>query len=222
MNLSKVYRGQEFSQLERFEFRSFSAPPPVKGATGEKDKKSSPVPATPATPVAAPANQQEVNDAHRRGRQEGSAAVEAKLGQTIKALTEALEEVSRLRETLARNSSQDMLRMVMAISEQVIRRALEADPKNILALIENALQASIQSDYCRIRLNPQDLDLVKEHKPLFLASVSGLKNISFDADPTVSAGGCKISSDFGDVDATIESQLEEIRKALQDIIVGPE
>ncbi|NCO52339.1 MAG: hypothetical protein GW875_09595 [Deltaproteobacteria bacterium] len=219
MSLSKVYRGQEFSELERFEFRSFSAPPPTKSPTGEKDKKGSPVP---VTPVAPPTNQQEVNEAHRRGRQEGSAAVEAKLGQTLKALTEALEEISRLRETLARNSSQDMLRMVMAISEQVIRRALEADPQNILALIENALQASIQSDYCRIRLNPQDLERVKEHKPLFLASVSGLKNISFDVDPTVSAGGCKISSDFGDVDATIESQLDEIRKALQEIITGPE
>jgi flagellar assembly protein FliH len=218
MSLSKVYRGQEFSELERFEFRSFSGAPPTKGAPAEKDKKIAP----PAAPPPTPTNQQEVSEAHRRGRQEGSAAVEAKLGQTIKALTEALEEVSHLRETLARNSSQDMLRMVMAISEQVIRRALEADPQNILALIENALQASIQSDYCRIRLNPQDLDLVKEHKPLFLASVSGLKNISFDADPTVSAGGCKISSDFGDVDATIESQLEEIRKALQEIITGPE
>lgn len=219
MNLSKVYRGQEFSELEPFEFRSFSAPTPTKSLAANKDKKNTP---TPAAPAPAPTNQQEVNDAHRRGRQEGSAAVEAKLGQTLKALTEALEEVSLLRETLARNSSQDMLRMVMAISEQVIRRALEADPQKILAVIENALQASIQSDYCHIRLNPQDMNLVKEHKPLFLASVSGLKNISFDADPTVSAGGCKISSDFGDVDATIESQLEEMRKALQDIITGPE
>ncbi len=206
MSLSKVYRGQEFSELESFQFRSFSDHGVPLAAAGSEHQVE--------TAAIQMDSQQEVSEAFTRGRQEGAAAVESKLDSTLQALTQALEEVNRLRESVARNSSQDMLRMVMAISEQVIRRSIEVQPELVLSLIENALQASVRADSYRIRVSPQDLELVKQQKPLFLASISGLKNIALDADVTITPGGCRVESDFGDVDATIETQLDEIRKTL--------
>jgi flagellar assembly protein FliH len=215
MSLSKVYRGEEFRELESFEFRSFS------------EGKSSGVPvadslAAPSTapPVTTSGLQQEVTEAFQRGRQEGATAVESKLDNTLQALTQALEDVGHMRESLARNSSQDMLRMVMAISEQVIRRSLDVKPEIVLSLIENALRSSVQADSYRIRVSPQDFELVNQQKPLFLASISGMKNISISSDAEISPGGCRVESDFGDVDATIETQLEEIRKVLVGAIAG--
>lgn len=213
MSLSKVYRGQEFSELESFKFRSFS------DDSGSGSEPAS-GPAVESSPASRGESRQELNEAFNRGRQEGAAAVEAKLDSTLEALTQALDEVSRLRESQVRNSSRDMLRMVMAISEQVIRRAIEIEPEIILSLIENALQASVQADNCCIRVSPQDLELVKQQKPLFLASISGLQHISIKSDAAITPGGCKVESDFGDVDATIETQLEEIRKTLTAAIAG--
>jgi len=213
MSLSKVYRGQEFSELESFQFRSFSEKKPG-GATGDK----------PALAVSGGSqnHQHEVNEAFNRGRQEAVSGNEAKLDNCLQAMVKALDEVNKLREKVARNSSQDMLRMVMAISEQVILQAVEAKPEIVLSIIENALSTSVQADAYRIRVSPQDLDLVNEQKPLFLASISGMKNISISADAAITPGGCRVESDFGDVDATISSQLEEIRKALSGTIVGAE
>jgi flagellar assembly protein FliH len=209
MSLSKVYRGQEFSELASFEFRSF----------GEA-KAGSAAAATPAATLPPPSHQKELTEAFNRGRQEGLTAVESKLDKTLQALVAALAEVNQLREKVARNSNQDMLRMVMAISEQVILCAVEAKPEILLSIIENALNSSVQADAYRIRVSPQDLALVNEQKPLFLASLSGMKNISFAADPTIKLGGCRVESDFGDVDATIETQLEQIRKVLIGTIAG--
>ncbi len=206
MSLSKVYRGQEFSELESFQFRSFTDHGVPIASSGNEPSADS--------IAALPDSQQEISEAFTRGRQEGAADVESKLDSTLQALTQALEEVNRLRESVARNSSQDMLRMVMAISEQVIRRSIEVQPDLVLSLIENALQASVQADSYRIKVSPQDLELVKQQKPLFLASISGLKNISLEADASITPGGCRVESDFGDVDATIETQLEKIRTAL--------
>lgn len=212
MSLSKVYRGAEFRELESFEFRSFSDKKPSAAAAGDGSSVSA--------PVAPPNQQQEVNEAFQRGRQEGTTAVESKLDSTLQALTQALEEVNRLRETVARNSSKDMLRMVMAISEQVIRRSLDVKPEIVLSVIENALQSSVQADAYRIRVSSQDFELVNQQKPLFLASISGMKNISISSDGSITPGGCRVESDFGDVDATIETQLEEIRKLLVGSIAG--
>lgn len=212
MSLSKVYRGDQYSELESFRFRSFSDESPFGAASGE----SSSVPETRSPQD----TQREVNEAFSRGRQEGAADVEAKLDSTLQAMTLALEEVNRLRESVSRNSSRDMLRMVMAISEQVIRHSLQVQPDAVLKIIENALQASVQADSYRIRVSPQDLELVKQQKPLFLASISGLKNISIDADSEITPGGCRVESELGSVDATIETQLEQIHKVLAGAVAG--
>lgn len=216
MSLSKVYRGEQFVELESFQFRSFSDQGPAVNTTAEFNATGQP-----DAVVSAPIDQQkEVSDAFQRGREEGAASVESRLDETLQAMTLALEEVNRLRESVARNSGKDMLRMVMAISEQVIRTSLDVQPEIVLGVIENALRASVQADNYRIRVSQQDLELVNQQKPLFLASISGLKNISIDADPTITAGGCRVESDFGDVDATIETQLEEIHKALVGVVAG--
>ena len=213
MGLSKVYRDSAGESIQEFRFRSFGdsevAPAQEGGAFVASQS------AEQGTPSAAPANSpKQLEEAKARGRQEGLAIAEERFEATSRALAKALEDVSRLRESLAQSGSQDMLRLVMAVAEQVIRREVAVDPNLVLSIIENALQASVRSDSYRISINPADLEVVNAQKPLFLASISGLRNLSIDADAAISRGGCRVDSELGDVDATIESQLAAIRQAL--------
>ncbi|SHJ81348.1 flagellar assembly protein FliH [Malonomonas rubra DSM 5091] len=225
MSLSKVYRGTEAGDLREFRFRSFGEPAAAPGSEEDGSvTKAPPAPAAAAkaepTAPAAPEVwvQQQIEEAYARGRQDGLNESEQRFNNSVQALTQALEGVSRLRESLAQAGRQDMLRLVMAVAEQVIRSSVAADPAVVLGIIENALQASVRSDNYRVRVNPVDLEAVTAQKPLFLASISGLKNISFEADPSISQGGCRLDSELGDVDATIETQLESIREALTQAI----
>lgn len=220
MSLSKVYRGAEADGMKQFQFRSFGDPEPDPAAPAAFEATAAAQEVTSA-PQNAPVNlslAQQVEEAYAKGRQEGLASSEQRFESTIQALTQALEDVSRLRDSLAQSGSRDMLRLVMAVSEQVIRTSVAADPAVVLAIIENALQASIRADSYRIRINPADLEGVTKQKPLFLASISGLKNLSFEADSSIGQGGCRVDSELGDVDATIETQLESIRQALGEAI----
>lgn len=220
MSLSKVYRGADAGDLKEFQFRSFGEPVPAP----QSDTDASAAAAVAPPPASAEAMQaelsvaQQMEEAYARGRQDGLNEAEGRFATTVQALAQALEDVSRLRESLAQTGSQDMLRLVMAVSEQVIRTVVDVDSNVVLAIIENALQASIRADSFRVRVNPADLEGVTKQKPLFLASISGLKNISFEADPQISQGGCRVDSELGDVDATIETQLEAIRQALSEAI----
>ena len=206
--------------MQEFQFRSFgdaeSNSPEAEGF-----RQTSTPGAGKQAPQAGPAvgaGAQELEQAYARGRQDGLQEAESKLDSTHQTLAAALEEVSRLREKLTRNSRQDMLRLVMAIAEQVIRRELQVDPKVVLTVLDEALKASVQADQYRIQVNPADLERVTEQKPLFLASMSGLKNLNIEGNNSVSAGGCRIESDLGEVDATIESQLDSIQQALNEAV----
>ena len=217
MNLSKIYRGVEADGLREFQFRSFGEMESGSPLENDGFVKSSVIATSVAAPTTTP-SANAVEEAYSRGRQEGLDSSEAHLETAAQALATAAEEISRLRESLSKNSGQDMLRLVMAVSEQIIHREVSADPKIILTIIENALQSSVRADQYRIRLNPADLENVTQQKPLFLASISGLKNLSIETDSSISPGGCRIDSDLGDVDGTIETQLAEIHQALNEAI----
>lgn len=221
MSLSKIYRGSEAEGLQQFQFRSFGDPEPDERPLAEfksTDPTLAPGAVVTPPPVASGPTQRDVEEAYANGRREGMEQADERLVTATAALTAALEEVSRIRDSLASSGTEDMLRLVMAVSEQVIRREVAADPDVIFAIIENALKSSVQADQYRVRVNPEDLEKVSEKKPLFLASISGLKNLTIEADSSLSPGGCLIDSDLGEVDATLETQLETIRQALKTAI----
>lgn len=225
MNLSKIYRGTELDDVREFHFNSFgddgTASAPTHAFVSDQTPKAAERPIiAPAPANAAGVSQKELKEAYANGQRDAMAAAATKLESAAQALAAALAEVGQMRLTMVENSRKDMLRLVMAITEQVISREVSLDTKIITGVIDKALKASVRSDHYRIKVNPADLDAVNEHKPLFLASISGLKNLIIDADSAVTAGGCKIESDLGEVDATVETQLEAIRQALQEAMTG--
>lgn len=145
---------------------------------------------------------------------------EKRFQEATQALASALEEIGRLRKSILANSTDDMLRLVLVLSEQVIRSELKTDSEIIVRIIQQALHSAIKSDAFHIKVNPDDFELVNERKPLFLASISGMKNITFEADPEVARGGCLVESDLGQVDATLEVRLNEIREQLLHSVNG--
>lgn len=171
--------------------------------------------------VSGEALEAQLRDAFERGRRQGLeearenlAAAGERLDAAGDALGLALEEVSRLRTRLLQSSRGDMLRLVMAIAEQVVRVEVSVNRDAILSTIDRALQEAVRSDAYQIRVHPDDLLAASERKPLFLASISTLKNITFEADPTIARGGCMVESELGEVDATIDRQLAQLRQVL--------
>ncbi len=219
MLLSKVHRGPIQSEYRRLHFREFDQGDDAVGG-GWSAEPADFVPAgapkrAPGEPPPPPVDIEAIKqEAFARGRQAGLDVAEKRYGKSAEALGQALEEVSRLRDGLLKGSTHDMVRLVMAISRQVVQAELHLQPELVLKTIERALQAAVQSDSFTIKVNPRDLDLVREHKPLFIAGVSSLKNIVIEADPEIAAGGCRLESELGEVDATLESQMEEIRRTL--------
>jgi len=136
------------------------------------------------------------------------------MNEFVSMLAENFSELSRLREEVLTNSTDDMLRLVLAIAEKVIRREVQTDPSIILTTLEAALQAAIHADSYHVKVHPDDLAMVMEKKSLFMASISGLKNITMEGDATVSRGGCLVESELGQVDASIDGQLGELRDIL--------
>lgn len=183
--------------------------------TPDSGEEPEPPPCAPPAGISEEDLAREVREAEERGRRAGIEEAARELRQGVDALTGALEEVSGLRERLLARNSDDMARLIMGIARQVLDLELAMRPEAVLETVRKGLAMAVQSDTHHVFVNPADLELVLAEKPLFLAGVTGLKNIVVEADPAVGRGGCRLVSDLGEVDATLERRLEELEATLR-------
>lgn len=222
MSSSRIYKEQSGDGLQRLSFAEFDGG----GGGGTVAQAFAPVSVAPAVSSGRDQSGQSgqadhrraVEEAYARGRQEGIAQAEERIGELGRAFAAAVEDISRLRESILKNSTDDMLRLVLAVAQQVVHVEIASNPQIVLETLKRGLKAAVRSDEYHIRLHPQDLALVSEQKPLLLASVSGLKNITLEGDAGIARGGCMVESNLGQVDASIDSQLAEIRDRLQQAV----
>jgi flagellar assembly protein FliH len=154
-------------------------------------------------------------DAYRQGEKDGRELAEQDFGAATQALYLACQQLDTLRDTIIANSSREVLDLTLAIAERILRLSVREQDHTIVATIEEALRRSVKSDEFIIHIHPDDYETVLRKSADIIAGISGLNNIVVRKDKTIERGGARIESDNCTIDATIASQFEEIREALQ-------
>ena len=70
------------------------------------------------------------------------------------------------------------------------------------------------AEHITIRMNPEDMQRLAELKPQLLTLAEAGRG-AFEADASISCGGCRIESDSGDIDARLEQRFKIVEEAFQ-------
>ncbi len=158
-------------------------------------------------------------DAYAKGFQEGQAAGykegSQQLAPVLERLRLSISEVEKFRKALYHNAEQETVALALAVASKIVGHEIEAHGDTILHTVHQALQKVVDRERIRIKLNPADLPTVRNNLREFSAEVEDLENISFEADERITSGGCVIETNFGDIDAKIESQMEAVTRTLR-------
>lgn len=152
---------------------------------------------------------------YNRGVQAGIERMESDYGSSIKTLVSACEHLNTVRDTILKNSIDEIKDLVLIIAEKIIRYSLADQQETIVRTVEDSIQHAVKSDEFVISVNPADLDIIKSKSTDFINSISGLENIIVKSDANIEQGGCIVESSNCTVDATIASQLEIISENLK-------
>ena len=77
----------------------------------------------------------------------------------------------------------------------------------------NALQEAVIGDSVTLVVHPDDEKIVKSALPN-VRRVAGGAAVSIEADKSLARGGCVVRTDFGEVDASIETLVQSIADRL--------
>ncbi len=155
-----------------------------------------------------------------QGEKDGLELGETKGRKLVEKLDNLLGGIGDLKGELVKRYEKEIIEIVFAIAKKVIHTQLHFEEKAVRGPILSVLELTVGKSEINLKLNPEDLDYVESLRPELFSKFQSLKTIMITSDPAIKRGGCKLESDTGDIDATIETQLEMIYKYLQEAYTG--
>lgn len=193
--MSRVIDGQQ-SAYERWEL------PAVEGRDAFDSLQ--PITAEKLEAIEKQAHQEGFEQGHKEGLEAAQKEIAAqlqRLNQIMRALAEPLQAADQQVE-------QELIALAMAVARQIIRRELQTDPEQVVAVVREAM-AELPSSARNIRifLHPDDATLVRSALNTEEAETAPWKIVE---EMALSRGGCRVESDTSMVEASLEKRLNTI------------
>jgi flagellar assembly protein FliH len=157
-------------------------------------------------------------EAEAAGKAAGLAAAQKDIAARIAALEERSRAVAVMLEAMSRPLAhlddqvhEQIARLAVKIARAIVRRELRMDPGQIIGIVRETvalLPASTRGP--RVVLNPEDAALVRER--LVVAGPEAAWSIL--EDPVLARGDCRVHTDYAQLDARVETRLNETLAAL--------
>jgi flagellar assembly protein FliH len=156
-------------------------------------------------------------EARQNGRQEGREEAKQEVLPALVAFGHAGQSLIVFEERLVARYTPQIVRFAVEIAEKIIGYAVEAEPELVASVLERAKREVAEAKRIRIWLNPADHQILTDHCPeLIKFGCENGRTIEVVTSEEVSRGGCRLETEMGLVDATLPTQIEEIRRQLSD------
>jgi len=152
------------------------------------------------------------------GRVEGKEEVVSQAKIVIEGIENVLKDITAYKDDFPKIYEKEVIGLIKEIAKKVVHVEAKIDEQVILKNIYNAFDILSDRVEVKLNINPDDLDFVNENRPEFFSNVKGLQSISIEADSDVERGGCFIETEYGNVDARIQTQLERVESALEELL----
>lgn len=142
----------------------------------------------------------------RLGRLEAEQELQRQLADTIAPLRTLIAGFEQALRQLDEEVAQQLAALAMTAARHLARRDLDLHPDHVVALVRELLQTQPLCGEPKLWLAPADLPLVQQH----LAEELAAAGWQLRPDPTLTRGGCRLTSNTGEIDASWETRCQTL------------
>jgi flagellar assembly protein FliH len=152
-----------------------------------------------------------------QGEKDGLELGEKKAVKVIENIENLFNDIHHLKKEILRQYEERILEIIFIIAKKILHDHIALDEKAIKNTVFKALNLTTEKTEIILRVNPEDFDFVERLRPEFFSKFKELKSIIVTSDPSITRGGCFLETACGDVDATVETQLEKIYQSMEGV-----
>jgi flagellar assembly protein FliH len=164
------------------------------------------------------ARQQAHQAGYQAGLREGDAAATRRLSdENTKILGRTMESVQQMlswRQQIRKQMEEDLVHLAVAIARRILHRELAVDPTALLGIVQVAISKVESRELHRLRAASQDVPVLQQH----INSLGIPARVELVGDPSLSRGSIVLETARGQLDASVDIQLQEIDRGLADVV----
>lgn len=162
------------------------------------------------------------DEGYAAGRAEAEAAVREQYADKLAEAQAVLETALAQKQAIIREAEPFLVELSCSIASKIIGRQLSLEPEWTIEMIRSVLERRREKGTITLCVSPQQFAFVNDARDELRKAVDSQAELLIVADATVQDHGCVIRSEFGSLDARIDTQLEEVRNALLNIATSEE
>jgi flagellar assembly protein FliH len=155
------------------------------------------------------------------GRAAGFAAAQAEAAAAVAAVRDAGRALAALRGELVATLETQAAELATGLAEQILTAALELQPERVVDVTRSALRRLTDRHRVTVIVNPTDLELLSSEIAALTRELGGIEHLEVQSDRRIGRGGAIIRTDYGEVDATIATQLQSARQLVAAALTPP-
>lgn len=152
--------------------------------------------------------------AYQEGYETGYKETEEVRAALADRLAQAEEDVNKQLDEFWASLEPEVLKLGVEIARRIVQHEISEDQEFVLDTVKTGLHQLRDRQDLRLHVNPADYEFVRERREEIMSSCDGMRGLEIVDDRRVDQGGCLIESDNGHLDARIETQLNEVERAL--------
>jgi flagellar assembly protein FliH len=159
-----------------------------------------------------------IEEALGRGRAEGEAAARQALNQQFEAemahAARMMEELIAAGPKLRQRAEEGMVRLAVAIARRVLHREITVDSDAILGLVKAAFGRIDQREIVQVRTDSTLAGAAQRT----IQTLDPSRRINLVVDASLQPGSLILETSRGQLDASVETQLNEIQRGFTDFV----
>jgi flagellar assembly protein FliH len=148
------------------------------------------------------------------GRKAGAEDERRRLSEAMEALANSMRELDRLKNGCLEGNQEKILNLVFSVTEKIINREISTNRDIVHGVLKSAIKQVLDKEGIIVRLHPEDYRYMMETNPGIIDGFDDIRSMSIVEDSTIRRGGVVIDTSSGEVDARLDQQLHEVRKAM--------
>ena len=157
-------------------------------------------------------------DGMARGNEEGRAAGQkqaleegrAQLSQVVAGLTEAMTDLDASRAELEAAALEEVVALAIAVASRVTKRQGLLEPQVLTENLREAMKLVVHAGDVKVAINPAQRQALEVALPALRLEIPKLGHVELTDDPAIEPGGCRVYAGGGQVDATLDEQLDRV------------
>ncbi len=150
-----------------------------------------------------------------KGEAEGKAAGLARYEKQREELAGLFTALNGEREAVLKQHEESMLALITSMVDRLVYHEVSVNPLVIQACLKKAMEFVVENSTVQIHLHGDDFGRLKKASLEDSRLIEGKNRIQLVEDPNIAVGGCFLKTDFGEIDATLETCKARLYAAVE-------